>query len=92
MTMRMDAEHLGKFSPFDTLESASLDDLVNSIEILQAPAGQVLFDKGDSEKRSIYLLSGTVSLRNYDQVLGTIEGGTEEARNPVATTLPRQLS
>ncbi|MCP4302750.1 MAG: cyclic nucleotide-binding protein, partial [Gammaproteobacteria bacterium] len=92
MTTSMDAAQLGKFSPFDTLESASLADLLDSIEILQATQGQALFDKGDTEKRSIYLLSGTLSLRNGDQVLGTIVGGTDEARNPIAKTLPRQLS
>ena len=92
MTTSMDAAHLGKFSPFDTLESASLDDLVESIEILQATAGEVLFEKGDTDRRSIYILSGTLSLRNGDQALGTIAGGTDEARNPVAKTLPRQLT
>ena len=92
MTTSMDAAQLGNFSPFDTLESANLADLLDSIEILQAAEGQVLFEKGDSEKRSIYLLSGTISLRNGDQVLGTIVGGTDDARNPIAPTLPRQLS
>jgi CRP-like cAMP-binding protein len=88
----MDATHLGQFSPFDTLESANLNDLLDSIEVLQVTQGQVLFEKGDAEKRSIYLLSGTVSLRNDDQDLGTITGGSDEARNPIAPTLPRQLS
>lgn len=92
MTTSMDAAQLRKFSPFDTLESANLGDLLNSIEILQATAGKMLFEKGDEEKRSFYLLSGTLSLRNGDQVLGTIEGGTDEARNPIARALPRQLS
>ena len=92
MTTSMDASQLGNFSPFDTLEPAHVTDLLDSIEILQAAPGQVLFEKGDSEKRSIYLLSGTISLRNGDQALGTIAGDTEEARNPIAPTLPRQLS
>ena len=92
MTTSMDAALLGKFSPFDTLESASLADLLNSIEVLQATQGQVLFEKGDVEKRSMYLLSGTVSLRNDDQDLGNIVSGTDEARNAIAPTLPRQLS
>ena len=92
MTTSMDAALLGSFSPFNTLESANLDDLLNSIDFLHAAQGQMLFEKGDSDKRSIYLLSGTVSLRNGDQVLGTIAGGTEEARNPIAPKLPRRLS
>jgi CRP-like cAMP-binding protein len=88
----MDATQLGKFSPFDTLKSANLNDLLDNIEVLQVTRGQVLFEKGDAEKRSIYLLSGTVSLRNDDQDLGSIVGGSDEARNPIAPTLPRQLS
>ena len=92
MTTSMDAAQLGKFSPFNTLESAHLTDLLDSIEILQATQGQVLFEKGDAEKRSIYVLSGTVTLRNDGQDLGTIVGDTDEARNPIAPTLPRQLS
>ena len=92
MTMIIDAAQLASFSPFDTLKSANLADLLDSIEILQATQGQVLFEKGDTEKRSIYVLSGTLSLRNGDQDLGTIVGGTDKARNPIASTLPRQLS
>ena len=92
MITSMDAAQLGNFSPFNTLETANLDDLLDSIEILQATSGQVLFEKGDAEKRSIYVLSGTLSLRNGDQDLGTIVGGSDEARNPIAPTLPRQLS
>ena len=53
MTMSMDAAQLSNFSPFDTLESANLDDLLDSIEILQATQGQVLFVKGVTEQRSI---------------------------------------
>ncbi len=88
----MDAAQLGNFSPFNALESANLVDLLDSIEILQATQGQVLFERGDTEKRSIYVLSGTLSLRNGDQDLGTVVGGTDEARDPIASKLPRQLS
>jgi hypothetical protein len=48
----MDAAQLCDFSPFNTLESANLADLLDSIEILQATQGQVLSEKGDTEKRS----------------------------------------
>ena len=88
----MDAAQLGTFSPFDTLESASIDSLLGSLEITRAAAGHVLFEKGDTEHRSYYLLSGTLSLRNDDQELGTLEGGTDEARSPIAPKLPRHLS
>ena len=92
MTKSMDAAQLGEFSPFNALKSTNLAELLEDIEILQATPGQVLFDKGDTGKRSIYLLSGTLSLRNGDQVLGSVVGGTDEARNPIAPALPRQLA
>jgi len=92
MATCMDADKLGTFSPFDTLESASLDSLLDSIEIAHGAAGHALFEKGDTAHRSYYLLSGTLSLRNDDQELGTLEGGTNEARSPIAPKLPRHLT
>lgn len=92
MTTSMDAETLGNFSPFNALESTNLTELLDDVEVRQATQGQALFNKGATEKRSVYLLSGTVALRDGDHVLGTIAGGSDEARNPIAPRLPRQLS
>ncbi len=92
MIKGMDVALLGNFSPFNALKSTNLDKLLDDIEVLQATQGQVLFNKDDTEKRSIYLLSGTISLRDGDQVLGSVVGGTDEARNPIAPALPRQQS
>jgi CRP-like cAMP-binding protein/rhodanese-related sulfurtransferase len=92
MTTGMDVAQLGNFSPFNALKSTNLADLLDDIDILEATQGQVLFDKGDTDKRSIYLLSGTVSLRDGDQVLSTVVGGTDEACNPLAPILPRRQS
>ena len=92
MAKRMDVAQLGSFSPFNALKSKNRAELLDNIEILQATQGQVLFTKGDTGKRSIYLLSGTISLRDGDQVLSTVVGGTDEARNPIAPVLPRRQS
>ena len=92
MTKGMDVAQLGNFSPFNALKSTNLAELLDNIEVLQATQGQVLFKKDDTGKRSIYLLSGTISLRDGDQVQGTIVGGTDEARNPIAPVLPRRQS
>ena len=92
MTMGMDVAQLGKFSPFNALKYTNLDELLEDIEVLQATQGQVLFKKDDADKRSLYLLSGTIELRDGDQVVSTIEGGSDEACNPIAPLLPRRLS
>ncbi len=91
-TTRMDVATLGNFSPFNALKSTNLADLLDDTEVCQAAPGQLLFKKNDTEKRSVYLLSGTISLRDGDKALGTIAGGTDEARNPIAPVLPRQVS
>jgi len=92
MTKGMDVTQLGSFSPFNALKSTNLTDLLDDIEVLEATQGDVLFNKNDTEKRAVYLLSGTISLQDNDNVLGTIVGGTDEARNPIAPILPRRLS
>ena len=92
MTKGMDAAQLGNFSPFNALKSTNLADLLANIEVLQATQGQLLCKKGDTDKRALYLLSGTISLRDDDQVVSTIVGGSDEARNPIAPLLPRRLS
>ncbi|MDJ0751392.1 MAG: cyclic nucleotide-binding domain-containing protein [Woeseiaceae bacterium] len=91
-TTGMDVALLGEFSPFNALKKTNLTDLLIHIDVLRTTQGQALFNQGDTEKRSLYLLSGTVSLQDGDQSLGTLEGGTVEARNPIAPVLPRQVS
>ena len=88
----MDMAQLGNFSPFNALKSKNLADLEDKIEVLQATQGQALFDKNDTDKYAVYVLTGTVSLRDGDQVVATVKGGTDEAHNPLAPVLPRQQS
>jgi len=92
MTTGIDIAQLGNFSPFNALKSTNLTKLLDEIEVREASPGQALFKKGDTAKRTIYLLAGTLTLRDGDQVLGRIGGGTDEARNPIAPVLPRQVS
>ncbi len=92
MTKGMDAAELAKFSPFNALNSTNIDELLKDVIVLEATQGEVLFSQGDKGRRSIYLLSGTISLNENDDVKETLVGGSEEARNPVAPVLPRQVT
>ncbi|MDJ0751643.1 MAG: cyclic nucleotide-binding domain-containing protein [Woeseiaceae bacterium] len=92
MSTGMDVAQLGSFSPFNALKSTNLTDLLNDIDVREASPGQALFNKGDTAKRAVYLLSGTVSLKDDDSVLGEVEGGSDQARNAIAPVLPRQVS
>ena len=92
MSKGMDVAQLGDFSPFNALKSTNLADLLDDIEVREASPGQALFNSGDTAARAVYLLSGTVTLRDGDQELGTIVGGTDAARNAISPVLPRQNS
>jgi len=51
-----------------------------------------LFREGDSEKRTVYVLTGTVELREGDQSVARVTGGADDARNPISPKLPRRHS
>ena len=54
--------------------------------------GQVLFKEGDTEKRTIYVVSGVLELVDQGKIVETIKGGTDTARNPVSPLVPRRFS
>lgn len=90
MTKNIDVTRLSDFSPFNAMKPDNLNNLLEQAETLQASQGQVIFKKGDSDKRSIYLLSGTVELTGDDGIKSVITGGTDEAIHPIAPTSPHQ--
>jgi CRP-like cAMP-binding protein len=89
---QVSTELLRGFSPLDGLKRDNLAALARKVQIREMSPGQLLFKEGDTEKRTLYVLSGTLELIDQAKVLGTIEGGTEDARNPVAPVYPRRLT
>lgn len=90
MTKKLDIVQLKGLSPLNELKTDNLHALFKKIELLEAKSGQTLFKRGDTKKRTVYVLSGTVEFKEGDEVVQTIAGGTDEARNPIAPKLPRQ--
>jgi CRP-like cAMP-binding protein len=62
------------------------------VQIREASPGQFLFKEGDTEKRTIYVISGILELVDGGTVIGKVEGRTEFARNPVAPVYPRRVT
>jgi CRP-like cAMP-binding protein/rhodanese-related sulfurtransferase len=90
MTNKLDIVQLKRLSPLNGLKTDNLRAILDTIELLEANRGQTLFKKGDTEKRTVYVLSGMIELKEDGKVVETIAGGTDEARNPIAPILPRQ--
>jgi CRP-like cAMP-binding protein len=83
---------LQTFSPLDGLKAENLRALSQKTAVHELPGGRFLFRKGDTDRRTIYVLSGEVELRDGDRMLSVVEGGTPDARSPLSPGLPRRVS
>jgi len=89
---QVSTELLRGFSPLDGLKRDNLAALARKVQIREMSPGQLLFKEGDTEKRTLYILSGILELVDQAKVVGTVEGGSETARNPVAPVYPRRVT
>ncbi len=89
---QVNTELLRKFSPLDGLKRDNLAALARKVQVRELSPGQVLFKEGDTEKRTIYIVSGVLELIDQGSVVETVEGGSETARNPVVPVYPRMVS
>jgi CRP-like cAMP-binding protein len=84
-----DVALLRKFSPLDGMKNDNLTALARKVAVSELPAGRILFKEGDTAKRTIWLVSGMLELRERDRTVAMIRGGTPESRNPISQSLPR---
>jgi len=92
MPTKLTNKVLQRFSPMDGLKRQNLEALARKTSIQVLEAGRSLFKTGDTEKKTYYLVSGTLELRDGNEVVGTIHGNTPEAGNALAPHLPRQVT
>lgn len=80
------------FTPLNGLKRANLSALAKKTDVRTLHPGRQLFKIGDSEKRTYYLISGSIELADTEGNTRIIEGGTEDARAPLAPMLPRRYT
>ncbi len=83
---------LRAFTPLDGLKRANLTALAKKTNVRTLASGQSLFRIGDRDKRTFYLVSGRLQLMDKHGNTKAIDGGTEEARSPLAPMLPRRYT
>jgi CRP-like cAMP-binding protein/rhodanese-related sulfurtransferase len=88
----VEPSQLKAFSPLDGLKMENLKALARKTSIEEIAGGRFIFKQGDAEKRSIFIISGEVELRDDDEVIAIIHGGSREARSPIAPVIPRTVS
>ena len=89
---QINTDLLKGFSPLDGLKHDNLVALARKVQVREMSPGEVLFKEGDTEKRTLYVLSGTLELVDGGKVIGTVEGGSERARSPIAPVYPRRVT
>ena len=89
---QLDIELLRTFSPLSGLKQDNLTALARKVQIRELSPGQILFKEGESEKRTVYVVTGSLDLVADDDVAETIVGGTDSARNPIAPVFPRRVT
>lgn len=85
-------DDLRRFSPLDGLKAENLTALSKKTVVRRLEPSQLLFSEGDTEKKTYYIVSGTIELIEQGNVSDSVSGGSQRARNPLAPLLPRKFS
>lgn len=85
-------ELLKSLAPLEGMKRDNLAALARKVGLRTAAAGRTLFKEGERDKRSVWLISGLLELREGDKTVAMIRGGTPEARNPLSHFQPRRFT
>lgn len=89
---RINRALLQAFVPLNSLSAERLDYLLEGQEIEALPAGTELCRRGESDGRTIYLLSGAVDIEAEDGLSKTLDAGDIDAAHAVSPEQPRQAT
>ncbi|MCC7461457.1 MAG: cyclic nucleotide-binding domain-containing protein [Gammaproteobacteria bacterium] len=87
----VDVALLRRFSPLDGMKNENLMALTRKVAINPLAANRILFRDGDAAKRTIWLVSGLLELREGERTLAMLQGGSPEAAAPLPTKAPRRV-
>ncbi len=88
----VDKQILKTLVPANALNAENFQELAGKTFVEEISAGRLIFNKGDSDRKSVYVLSGEAELFTEEGTQGNIRGGTPEARHPIANKQPRQVA
>ena len=85
-------ETLLKLHPLADLLPDDVEDLAKTLHVESLPAGSMLFQQGATDPQTIYLLSGSVELRDRNDKQSQVTGGEPTARRPLSQQKPRNAT
>jgi CRP-like cAMP-binding protein len=87
-----DETHLRRLSPLEGMKTASLSSLARKITLKELAANRELFRAGDSDRRTLWLISGRLELLESNRTIAILAGGSSETSTPLSPTLPRKFT
>jgi CRP-like cAMP-binding protein/rhodanese-related sulfurtransferase len=83
---------LRSLTPLEGMKKDNIAALAKKVFLRTLSPGRLLFKEGERDKRTVWVVSGTVELREADRTVAIVRGGTADARNPLCHHQPRRMS
>lgn len=77
--------------PTNVLNTENFEELAGKTYIEKVRQGETIFNEGDMDRKSVYLVEGRVDLSSGNEKM-TVVSGTEAAQHPLANHQPRQYN
>jgi len=92
MSKPIDAALLMRYQPLNALNPENLQEVLKQLKLVKLNAGEILFNKGDSDTVQFYLLEGEIDLHGDSSILKSIKSGTADSLNAIVHILPRTVT
>ena len=76
--------------PPNALNAENFQELAGKAFVEEIPSGKAIFKLGDHDRKTTYLLEGSVELQAEDGPTTRLTGGTDVAKHPLANLQPRK--
>src|SRR5580698_9401533 len=83
---------LKTLAPLDGLKRDNLAALAKKVTVRKMSAGRTLFKEGDTDRRTIWLVTGMLEISEAGRTVAMIRGGTRESRTPLYPQIPRRVT
>ena len=83
---------LRMLAPLEGMKRENLAALAKKVSVRTLARGRVLYSQGDTDKRTVWLVSGMVEIDDGTKKPTVLRGGTPQAKNPLHPTLPRTVT
>lgn len=90
MSLPFDSQKLRHFVPLLEMSQDNLNELANTTSIETLPAGKKLFNRGDQDNLTYYLLNGEIDFIDSDGNKTSLASKSKQCRYPLEHHQPRQ--